>query len=225
MLFDPIIPRSFKDDAVVVCHEAGHAVTWFCMGEKIDFIEFTCTLDGLKGRTRCSCHVPRTAETEGNARYFAERLLAGESASRLVFPDTPKDRICSFGVDADMIENVDDVLGKLYEYQRRNGCSAEENLDVTQVVGLARKHAGALWHEWVAERLKGARAWVDANGAAIDALVIWLGPQIPTEINVPKIVHGKAIIEILRASGVRPTTPSIVGQSWISWACGRIFRA
>jgi hypothetical protein len=225
MLFDPIIPQEFENDVVVVAHEAGHVVTWFCMGERIELMEFTRILEGLKGRTRIGFHVPHAADSEGNARCFAERLLAGEAAGRRAVHDLPKDRICSFGVNADTLDNVDDVLAKLFEFQGRNGCSPNENLDVTQVVRLARRHAGARWHEWVAERLKGAQARVDANWAAIDALVIWLAPKIPTEFDVPKQVDGKQIVDFLMAFGVRTTAPSIAGQGWISRAWDRMFRA
>ena len=211
MFFDPNIPAEFNEDVVVLSHEAGHVVSWLSMGEKIVSLELTPTAHGLKGRTRYSYHVALAAETEPNARFFAERLLAGEAAGRKVCSGIAKNKICSFGVDADNIQDAAEVLRKLIDYQRRNYASEDENMDVTQVVGLARQHAGDQWRDWVAARLNATRGRLDANWSAIEALVIWLKPQIPLIVGVPKQFEGEKIMDFLRTTAVRPTAPSIVG--------------
>ena len=121
MLFDPATHDEFNDDPVVVCHEAGHAVIWFSFGEKIDSIVFRRTLNGLIGTARISCHALEPAQTKSNAKFYVERLLAGESAGRQILPDIPKDRICSFGVSIKATDKYQDVVLRLKQKERELG--------------------------------------------------------------------------------------------------------
>lgn len=155
-IFELKIRDDFSDDFPAVCHEAGHALAWLSCGGKVNGFVFGRNDEGrLGGKTEIGFPPGRVAETEENARLFAERLLAGEAAVRLLL-GAGRDLICSYEVVTHPRGDVGIIIARLDEFVLKRGLKGK--LDIRQVLDLASKAAKDGWYAWVGERLKGAPA-------------------------------------------------------------------
>jgi len=175
-LFDPENIDDFNADYVVLCHELGHVITWFCYGEEIGCLKCCrCTDNLIEARVTLppNAKLDELLHTPKYAMKFAERLLAGEISARHALGKRT-DQICSKGLP---VGDGPDQLAKAIAQTNPNSNLAKE--DVFKVLQFAINHGQSGWYAWIVERMSRARDVVNQNWAAIDQIARRLEPRLP----------------------------------------------
>lgn len=171
--FQTIWPDRFHEDAVVVRHELGHALTWHLLGGEVELIRFVrCSSGDLAGGMKMV--PPATGSLEDlkdlwnkNPKELACRLLAGEIAARR-YLNLPPQEVCSdFSVSPGTSLSV--VL---------SGREGDMN-DLTKALSLANDAAGDKWYSWLVERHQETQSLVSAQWPTINRIADQLVEGLP----------------------------------------------
>ena len=139
-IFDTNPPAALNKDIPVLCHEIGHAVTWFSFGEAIGPLKLR--RDSTTNQLKASVVLwPRDGNLQSlnsheYAEPLAERLLAGDSAARKKL-SLMTDNISIDGVTIDAITNIYGIIKQL-----------DIEHDASKVLQLAYNAAHSNWHSW-----------------------------------------------------------------------------
>ncbi len=194
MRFDPSDPTEyadFKKDRVVLIHELGHVVAWFCHGEGVGRLRLERKNKLLWPQVILAFREQRDANTDRDAEVMAERVLAGESAARRAV-GMPRDEICFGRWVIDRNFNVGSVAPHL-----------RDEYDEERVLKIAWAYGRNGWYEWIAKRLKSASVRVDDNWAVIDRMASWIKPRVPMTTGQVCCVPGRELIKEMQRLGVR----------------------
>jgi len=198
-MFDTCQHGEFNDDWPVLCHELGHAVIWFHLGEGIGRLK--CCRDTTSQLRAGVALWPRTGGLEDllspeHAASYAERLLAGELAARRALGNLRTTQICSKGLPVH--GGVD------YLTQTLNGLDQDADLakeDITKVLTLAINNAQRNWRQWIGDRLNRSEAMVAQNWSAIDGIARCLRRKLPA-VGKSRVWPGTDLIAEMQRSGV-----------------------
>jgi hypothetical protein len=200
-IFDTNPPESLNSDRAVICHEVGHAVTWFSLGEAVGSLKML----RRASRNQLTASVilwPRngnydTLFSKEYAKPWAERLLSGDLATRMEL-GLETNKISTDAVMIDANSSIHDVIGQL-----------DVKHDVSKVLQLAHNAARSNWHSWLMERLANAKQILAENWAAMTAIarsIEHLRPQAGASACLP----GTTLITMMRQKRVLSAkTPAI----------------
>jgi len=197
-MFDTRPPETLNQDKCVVCHEIGHAVTWFSYGEAIGPLLFqriirTDGRDQLLAKVTCW---PRNGDeqallTKEYAEPWAERKLAGDIAARLAHGNIPTDQITAEGIVFRPSSSVPAIINQL-----------PEEHDLKMVLKLARNNAHDQWLAWVAARFQRAAGVVNENWHRIESIAMHLQTKLPERVG-RRCIQGTDLIALMAKAGVR----------------------
>jgi len=193
----------FTDDYVVLCHELGHVITWFCYGEEIGPLECRrCTDNLIKAQVTLppNAKLKELLNTPKYAKKFAERLLAGEIAARLSIGKRT-DRVCSKGLP---VGDGTEQLAKTIAQTNPNSDLAKE--DIFKVLQLAINQGQSGWYAWIVERMNNAGEVVNQNWVAIDQIARRLEPSLPA-IGESKVWTKDELLAEMKKCGVHAGKP------------------
>jgi hypothetical protein len=198
-IFDSVQHRELNGDWPVLCHELGHAVTWFRFGEGIGRLK--CCRPDICLKSAVALW-PRTDGLEKlwsspeYAKPYAERLLAGEIAARRALGNIRTDQICSKGLP---VNSGIDCLAKTIAHTNPTSDLAKE--DVYKVLTLAINNAQSDWCAWVGARLSCAGAVVNRHWAAFEQIARKLEPKLP-EVGQSCVWEGIELMAEMERCGI-----------------------
>lgn len=168
--FQTIWPVRFHEDAVVVRHELGHALTWQSLGGEVKDVRFWRMKSGfLAGGMRMVPPATVLLEDLWNQKpkELVCRLLAGEIAARR-YLNLPTLMVCSdFSVSPDI--SLNNVL---------SGREGDMN-DLTKALLLANDAAGDNWYSWLVERHQETQVFVSDQWPKINRIADNLVARLP----------------------------------------------
>ena len=203
-IFDPR-KIDFNNDHVVLCHELGHVVTWFCYGQEIGSIDCRRCTDNLIEAGLILPPNDKLGELLCEPKYakqFAERLLAGEITARHALGNIRTDQVCSKGLP--VRADTDHLAKTIVDQTNRNSNLAKE--DVFKAIHLAINHAQSGWYAWIVERMNNAGEVVNQNWVAIDQIARRLEPSLPA-IGESKVWTKDELLAEMKKCGVHAGKP------------------
>lgn len=189
-MFEPIPYPDFDRDDVAICHELGHAVTWFGYGEPIGPMTISrCPVFKVL-KPRMALDITKDIHSNDYAEHLAEHWLAGESAARKAL-NMRRNRISTKQFLVNSQSDIPALLRRM-----------DEKEDFARVLWAAHEKAKAGWYVWVRERLHQATAIVDRNWGAIQRTAVTLQPRLPLA-GQEIIISDTELITLLRQEGVK----------------------
>ena len=202
-LFANIRPTEFNRNDVVVCHELGHTVVWYSFGRETRGIIFRRSRDGYLSGGAANVNPPNL-ESRRDAEQFAERMMAGDSASRRKL-NLRRDQISTVGVPVTTKTNIpallrtanlqDDAMWAIWAAYKTMKPGRCESI-------LVRLGKTPRWYKWLSVHLGKANSIIDANWCAIEAIAQELTPQLPAVEGQLEIPASK-LIPLLEQKGVQ----------------------
>ena len=184
--FDSTPHRELNEDHAALCHEITHAVVWYHSGQAIGRMKITRSPKDKLLEPRVAL-LPRTGDprdlqTINGGTSYAERMLAGDFAARIV-AHLPTNQISTFGL------------------LKADG-EPDGQHDLAELLTVAAQIAGKNYTSWLNERLRCAASIVRGNWVGIENIANRLRLTLPRP-GAFACIAGTTLIALMRRQGVQ----------------------